>query len=330
MATKLKDLELTEVSCVKAGANPGAKILLAKAADPVIPAKYKVGKAGVRYDTEMSLTSRIEDVGEAVKAKYYGNGNTYVHVKQVFDDTVIFCASEPGMMDEETYRASYSYEKDSVTLGERVQVKVVYEDAGEQAEKFKFRAEKAKSKKGASMEAITQEVLQAEITKALGAQQSEFAKLLEAEKSARVDLEKRATEAAARADAAELVAKAEREERKLGEHIATAKSKYGALPGEDARKGALLKSIADHLPEADATEVLKLLDSGNAAMVQLMHPGGKIVKAASGGNAEQQINELAKDLAKANGVPFSKAYATVLEQHPELYAQYKDEKQGVN
>jgi hypothetical protein len=321
MATKLVDLELTEVSCVKAGANAGARILLAKTKRD-IPAGFKFGKAQVAYDSEMSLTDQIEDVGEAIQMAY-GDQNHWVCIKEVFEDAAIFriCGDEMG---DDLYRVAYTHDAatDAVTLGNKVPVKVVYQDnpATEKSAKIP-------NVKGEQME---EEVLKVELTKA----REEFAVLLAKQKAdleAAISVEKAAREEAERKSvAAEALAKAEREERRLSEFITVGKSRFKTIPGEDIPKGSLLKALADKLTPEENEGVLKMLDAGSAAMGQMFVPSGGYTTSAGGGGAEKQLEELAKAKQSAKSISFAKAYDEVLNERPDLYAKYREEKQGVN
>jgi hypothetical protein len=307
---ELTDIELTEVSCVKRGANPGARILLAKSDD--IPPRWKIHK-GVRYDSEMSLTDRIEDVGEALQQKF-GSMDTYVCVCEVFDDAVVF---RIGYGDDILFRASYTHDAatDSTVIGDKVPVKVVYEDnAAESAEK---------ALKGAhTMEPVTQAQPDA-ISKALADQATEFQKKLD---EAKAEFQKQLDAERKRSDQAEALVKAEREVRVLNEFIAKGKADYPALPMADVRKGEILKAISENLPKEIAEDVLKIFASANAANRELMVPATAHRTIASG-SAEEKLNALAKARSEAKGIDFYKAYEQVMQENPALYEETRTRRQ---
>lgn len=45
----------------------------------------------------------------------------------------------------------------------------------------------------------------------------------------------------------------------------------------------------------------------------------------SGGNAEQQLNAMAKQIAAARHITFAQAYVQALKENPRLYQQYLDQ-----
>jgi predicted RNA-binding protein with RPS1 domain len=310
MATELTEIELTEVSCVKRGANPGAVIMLAKTDD--IPLRYQIHK-GVRYDTEMSLTDKIQDVGEALQAKFRGP-EVYVCVCAVFEDAVIFRLGYGP--ESELCRASYTHDAatNSVEIGDKVPVKVVYEDAAEPAEKALKGAHK--------MDPVTQ-VQPDAISKALADQAAEFAKKLE---DAKADFQKQLDSERQRGEAAEKLAKAEQEIRRLNEFVAIGKADYPAVPLAAVRKGEVLKAIADGLPKDIADDVLKVFASANNIAQQLTVATG-VYKSASTGSAEDKLNELAKARSEAKGINFYKAYEQVMQENPHLYEETRSQRQ---
>lgn len=301
--TQLTDIELTEVSCVKAGANPGARIMLAKSDN--IPPRYKIGKAGVRYDTEMSLTDRIEDVGEALQEKY-GSPGTYICVCCVFDDAVIF---RQGFGDDYLFSAPYTWDaaSDNVTIGEKTPVKVVYEPNA---------AESAEKSKGAGMAETV------DVNKALADAQEAFKKQL-ADLTA--DFDRKLGVERERATAAENLAKAEKEVRRLNEFVAIGKAQYATIPGEPVRKGEILKALHDAFESTDKAmldDILKIFRAAENAAQQLTVPTG-YSRQVSSGSAEDKLTELAKARAAAGNISFEKAYEKVLSENPALYDEYR-------
>ncbi len=318
MANELTDIELDEVSCVKAGANPGARIVLAKT-NSEVPARYKIGKAGVRYDSEMSLTDRIEDIGMAVQAKF---GRTemgdycYVCIEQVFEDAVIIRTGD------DLFRVTYTHDasSDKVELGEPVPVKVVYEDSGAEATE--------KALKGASNK-MPDVQDQAAFTKALADMRAEMVADFEKRQAdAAADFEKRLGEERAERGKAEALAKAEREERRLNEFVAKGKAEYPHVPLSEKRKGEVLKAVTDSLPQDVAADVEKVFASANASAAELTKATGTVARVPAGGSAEAQLDKLAKDLATEKNITFAKAYAQVLDHHKDLYEQYKAERRN--
>lgn len=310
--TMLTEIELTEVSCVKAGANPGARIMLAKTDEQ--NQRWKVGKAGVRYDTEMSLTDRIEDVGEALQEKYGAPMQTYVCICSVFDDAVIFRIG--GIGDDDLYSAPYTWDAatDKVEIGDKVPVKVVYEsNAAESAEK---------SAKGAQAMSTATQTQSADVSKALADQAAEFQKKLDAMKQ---DFEKSIAAERERTEKAEALAKAEKEVRRLNEFVAIGKSQYATIPAEPVRKGEILKALHDAFEATDKAmldDILKIFKAAENAAQQLTVPTG-YSRQVSSGTAEDKLTELAKARAAAGNISFEKAYEKVLLENPALYDEYR-------
>jgi hypothetical protein len=56
-----------------------------------------------------------------------------------------------------------------------------------------------------------------------------------------------------------------------------------------------------------------------------MKPMRPAVHAATSGNAEQQLNAMAKQIAAARHITFAQAYVQALKENPRLYQQYLDQ-----
>jgi hypothetical protein len=113
-----------------------------------------------------------------------------------------------------------------------------------------------------------------------------------------------------RIDRAEKVAKEEREIRLQKELEDRAKVMFPNLKGSTEDKAQLLKSI-EELPEGIKEQQLSMLKAADAAMSKAFKEigqGGTIQ-----GDANQQLDALAKKYSKEHDVSFAKAYTAVLE-----------------
>ena len=100
-----------------------------------------------------------------------------------------------------------------------------------------------------------------------------------------------------------------------------------SLPqGVDASLATDLRTVQKASPEAYVriTGVIGELAKKAAAVGALTARIGSVGKQATG-NAEAQIDALAKACAKADGIPYAEAYAKVLNENQALYVQYKQE-----
>lgn len=343
MATQLTEIKLDRVSMVDAGANQHADILLAKRKDDMKCMKEKPGCEGnceecmtvkVRVSETLkakeSLKHTVEMVSLAVHQKY--NPKTpddmagWINLLDVTDDSAIF--EQKG----QSYRVPYTMQSGSdgkmtCSLGEKVPVEVVYRDiksAKAATRKGEFMAEDLATVQAELAKArADSDAAIAALTKRLDEQAAQSAKVEADLAKAKADAEKNATEAA------EFKKKAidAAEKQRLVECIAKGKSTYGAVNLEDEKKGALIKSIEDNLPEEDAKEVMKIFASHNAAVIALGKAPGVGGAASSDANGPyQKLQSLAKARASEKSIPFSKARAEVYVENPELYAEYMAER----
>jgi len=107
------------------------------------------------------------------------------------------------------------------------------------------------------------------------------------------------------------IAKAAMERADTMEFEKRADDELGNLPGEKAAKVALLKAINGISDEAVRTSIGQLIKAGNDAMSAAF--GSRGTAASPVGDAEAQLDALAKARAKEKGLTFEKAYAEVLE-----------------
>ena len=305
---RLTNLELDEISLVDAGANPHAAIILAKRK------AQKVGKAeGVTYGAEVSLNAMIEAIGSALREKFGGNAGEedyWLYVRDVFESTVVF--SQGGETWRADYTASQSEGEIEIQLGDRVGVKMLYEDAPDKLGSSVDDAS-ASAMKGASMaENQTVEELRSELAKMktdLG-DVVELRKRIEATEQENQVLKAAQEAEKARADEFAKAAKAEKDLRLLGEFTAVAKNRLGNLSGTDSEKGALLKSLSENLPAEEYDRVVKLMEAGNAAMANQFEPVG--ASGSAGANTAQgKLEALAKARASEKSLSFAKAMKEV-------------------
>lgn len=141
----------------------------------------------------------------------------------------------------------------------------------------------------------------------------------EVEKAA---LEKRVADAEARAQAAEEVAKAERNERLTREAIAKAQS-FDKLALNPEEFGPVLKRLRETSPE-DAAKVEAALAAANEAVTK----GALFAEIGTAGagptDAEGKIEKAAQEIRKAEpSLTKEQAFSKALREHPEFYAEYR-------
>lgn len=322
---RLTNLELDEISLVDAGANPHAAIVLAKRKTS------KVGKAeGVTYGAEISLNAMIEAIGSALREKFGGNAGEedyWLYVRDVFESTVVF--SQGGETWRADYTATQSEGEIEIQLGDRVGVKMLYEDA---PDKLGSSVDDASTSamKGANMaENQTVEELRSELAK----MKTDLGDVVELRKRIEAtEQENKITKAALeaeqkRADELAKAAKVEKDLRLLGEFEVVAKAKLGNLSGSDKDKAVLLKSMSENLPEEEYKKALELMEAGSVAMAKHFQPVG-----ASGAigeaTAQGKMQTMAKALATEKGITYSKALIEVGKANPQLYADYQQERRA--
>lgn len=129
-----------------------------------------------------------------------------------------------------------------------------------------------------------------------------------------------------RAEAAENVAKELREEKILKEYVAKAEG-LPHLPIEPLKFGIVLKALGEDHP-AEFGEIYRVLKAANAALEksELFREIGK--SGSSETSAEAQVYAKARSLVAKDGeLTFEEAVSKVLEEDPELYSRYEDERQ---
>lgn len=140
------------------------------------------------------------------------------------------------------------------------------------------------------------------------------------------DLEKSASDAKARAEAAESVLKAERDAR--ANEIAVAKAKEWKHLALDAEKiGPALASLAE--VNADLAKALEDVLTSVNAQAESANIFAEIGKSASpiSGDAYSQLTSMAKAAVETNkGITFEQAFAGAVTSNPDLYNQYLTEK----
>lgn len=331
MATKLVDLEIDEVSCVDAGANPHAAIVLAKRATKMAGPFTLAKASGVMFNQENSLTALQEDVCQALREKFGGtnpNAQDYwLYVRDLFETTVIF--DQAG----ETWRADYTATTGAdgemkIELGDRIEVQMLYQDAPTQKAKELGTGVAATRSKGDTVEKTVEE-LQAELKKAndgLAAVEELKKRATETETElAKVKSEAAAekVEAQKRIDEVTKQAKVEKDARRLVELAKMADDKIPNLKGTSTEKGTILKSLEDNLPPDDLPKVMELLEAGSVAMGKQFSPVGRGGDIATG-SALEKLHTLAKARQTEKGIPWAKALDQVSRENPDLYMESRE------
>jgi len=107
--------------------------------------------------------------------------------------------------------------------------------------------------------------------------------------------------------------------------IAQVKADFSELPIKAEEFGPVMKRAMGLLPAEDITVLNRVLKAANGAMQDAMRLGGGRVLIRKG-NAESEIERKAQEVAKAESIPFAKAYDTVLEREPALYTRFLEER----
>ncbi|RJQ04429.1 MAG: hypothetical protein C4551_10775 [Bacillota bacterium] len=131
-----------------------------------------------------------------------------------------------------------------------------------------------------------------------------------------------------KAEELEKVLKAERDERLRKEYVAKA-AEYKHLAVKPEEFGLVLKAIAEKAPDelAKVEAVLKAADEalGQSALFAEIGRGGE-----GGGSAMAKIEKAAGEIVQKDGkLTREQAVARVLDEHPDLYAEYLREKGSV-
>lgn len=139
------------------------------------------------------------------------------------------------------------------------------------------------------------------------------------------DVRKHMEDMQKRAEEAERIAKAEREAREFEALVKRVEASYPNLPKDSQTKAKVLKAIesADDEVAKAAREILESADNALASVYKERGVAGDDTEET----AEGKLNKMASEKAQNEGVPFAKAYASVLEtsEGMELYNQYIQE-----
>ncbi len=157
----------------------------------------------------------------------------------------------------------------------------------------------------------------------------------DAVKAATAELRKNLEAAQQRAEAAETLAKAERDARELVDLTKQAEGPdFRFLPGEPIAKARALGALRQ-LPEAERATLEAALKAGNAALSSRFREVGKGYTGAEpsnggggSGDAEAELDRLAKARAKETGEPYATAYSKAMTQNPEVYSRYLSEQRA--
>lgn len=137
--------------------------------------------------------------------------------------------------------------------------------------------------------------------------------------------------AVAKAQQLEATLKAERDERLTKEFVAKAAALKN-LPMDANEMGPVFKRLSEAAPK-DWPKIESLLKAANEQLAKsaLFREVGTAGGAASG-SAWGRVVQMADQMVRKaeNGLTREQAIAKVLEQHPDLYAEYLEERSGVN
>ncbi|MDQ4119891.1 MAG: S49 family peptidase [Acidobacteriota bacterium] len=104
------------------------------------------------------------------------------------------------------------------------------------------------------------------------------------------------------------------------------------LPGEFAKQESFLKDLATAFGEDSAQ--FKAYVANQTALKNQIDTGALFSEAGAGGanpnsaaNAEEKLDQMAKERAKTDGCSYEKAYSLVIGENTSLYAQYEAEQQ---
>lgn len=137
----------------------------------------------------------------------------------------------------------------------------------------------------------------------------------------------RLVQMAKQADADRTELAKERQVRRDAEYAKRAASEIAHLTGDEPTKVALLKSVAEITDDEQRGKVEEMLKSHDAGIAEILKTRGTSGKPETGAaSPHAQLEGLAREHAKAQGVTFEKAYAAVLdtEAGKELYAKHAE------
>lgn len=139
-------------------------------------------------------------------------------------------------------------------------------------------------------------------------------------------IRKMVMDANARAEAAEAIAKAERDARVTAEFISKADDIAGNLSVNANEFGPILKAAAENLDPEVYAEIERVLKSANAA-VESAGMWSEFGRSTNGPTTtEAKVEALAKSYQSADpNLSFEAAYAKALEENPSLYSEVLNE-----
>jgi chromosome segregation ATPase len=139
------------------------------------------------------------------------------------------------------------------------------------------------------------------------------------------DIQKRLDEEVAKREAAEALAKRERDAREMQEMIKRAETEFAGLPGTAEEKGAVLKSLTK-LTSEEQEAITKLLKAGNACLLQGMTSRGSDAVGKGVSDSWGEIEKRAEAWVREGKYPtLAKAVAALVEKEPQLYEAYLQE-----
>jgi vacuolar-type H+-ATPase subunit I/STV1 len=143
------------------------------------------------------------------------------------------------------------------------------------------------------------------------------------------DVQKQLGEEVTKRQAAEAVAKQERDAREMQEFTKRAETEFAQLPGTPVEKAQVLKSL-QKLTTEERAAVEKLFQSGNACLASGMRARGTDAVGKSG-DAWDTIQKKAEGMVTAGTAKtLPEAIAKVCEGEPELYTRYLDQQPSRN
>ena len=295
MPKKLRDLTLSEISLVDNPANPGARVVLAKRADPFAKEAQTFDEArdtSERREAWWRMTAALQDsLGSILHDEDLTPEQRAEQMSQSVDQFRDAMVDQFG--DDETpdpvaagSPGTGTQGDDDMDLEKRVG-ELESQIATLTKERDKARAEVAKLQPPKPIE------LPADVAKRIE------------------DAEKRAAEA-------EEMAKAERDRREQAEFTKRADDEFGALPGESVAKGAALRAVSK-LDEDEREALTTMLKAGQNALAAFQKENG-----AAGGDdttdAHSQLVAKAEDIRKADPkLTKEQAFKRACEDNPDLY-----------
>jgi hypothetical protein len=116
------------------------------------------------------------------------------------------------------------------------------------------------------------------------------------------------------------------EEREIKKVASQITSDMPGLPVKAETFAPILKRAMGAMDESDATELLRVLKAASNAVEDSLRSTGLPMHLVQKGNAESEIERLAKEKQKAENITFAKAYDDVLTANPALYSRFMAER----